>query len=63
MKSSGDALAIVASGVVAFGSMSPASCSMVNRSYGISRFSASMTQSRYFQIERRWSASKPLVSA
>ena len=37
---------------VALGSMSPASCSMVNWSNGKSRFMAAITQSRYFQIER-----------
>ena len=36
----------------AFGSRSPASCSIVNWSNGRSRLKASMTQSRYCQIER-----------
>ena len=37
---------------VAFGSRSPASCSVVKRSNGMSAFRALMTQSRYGQIVR-----------
>jgi hypothetical protein len=43
--------------------MSPAICSTVNRSKGMSALSASITQSRYFQIDRRLSFSCPFVSA
>ena len=49
--------------VVGFGSRSPASCSIVNWSNGRSRLRASMTQSRYFQIDRGASMVKPLESA
>ena len=45
------------------GSMSPAICSIVKRSKGMSALRASITQSRYGQIERRLSFSWPLVSA
>ncbi len=43
--------------IVASGSMSPASCSIVKSRKERSRLRASMTQSRYFQAVRRWSFS------
>ena len=41
---------------VAFGSRSPASCSIVKRSNVRFRLKASMTQSRQRDMSRRWSA-------